>query len=65
MSFSLSLVIFMVSLLLQEVVLEDQDKKFSVNLLSCFFHHINLSVQWEGDFDVWSFSGFYGWSKPQ
>ena len=37
------------------------DKNIDVDLLSCSFHHIDVSVRLEEEDNTWRFSGIYGW----
>ena len=37
----------------------------TMNLLSCSLHHIDVTIQWENDDNLWRFSGIYGWPEKQ
>jgi len=39
------------------------DKNFTVNLLSCKFHHIDVKITLENDEASWQFTGIYGWPE--
>ena len=41
------------------------DKSMTVDLLSCSFHHIDVSITLAGVNSTWRFTGIYGWSESQ